>query len=84
MFLDPVNDCPDKLIWALIGWLAWEERPETFREELAQLRELLDYVFENRMLTEEQQTKRSQEEASDRELLRHAKESRIQTPSKPE
>jgi hypothetical protein len=84
MVLDPMNDCPDKLIWALIGWLAWEDRPETYREQLAELRELLDYVFENRMPTEEQETKRRQQEASDDKLLRQAKASRGQTPSKPE
>lgn len=47
MFLDPINDCPDKLIWALIGWLAFANRPETYRTSLTELREILDYTFEN-------------------------------------
>jgi hypothetical protein len=43
MFLDPMNDCPDKLIWALCGYLAWRDDVGSYTRELKQLKAILDY-----------------------------------------
>lgn len=72
MFLDPTEDCPDKLVWALIGWLAWEKRPEYYRDALTELRDLLEFVFEN-MPSEEAQEERRVRENADAELLKRTK-----------
>ena len=45
-FIDPMEDCPDKLIWALIGWLAWESNAENYRAALIELRDLINFALD--------------------------------------
>jgi len=55
MFLDPGIDTPDKLIYAMLGWLAWEESPWYYKEGLLELHYMLEYMFDNIEGEEERQ-----------------------------
>ena len=46
LFLDPIEDCPDKLIWALCGYLAWTDNAGTYEDALRELGGLIDYQLE--------------------------------------
>ena len=39
--LDPCDDCPDKMIWMLYGWLAWDDDPWTYEAALRELHRML-------------------------------------------
>ena len=39
--LDPGDDCPDKLIWMLYGWLAFDDDPWIYEEALRELHRML-------------------------------------------
>lgn len=42
--IDPLDDAPDKLIWMLYGWLAWDENPWVYSGQLRELQRMLEYV----------------------------------------
>ena len=46
MFLDPGNDSPSKLIYAMLGWLAWEDKAWVYEDELLELHYMLEYAFD--------------------------------------
>lgn len=60
MFLDPMNDCPDKLIWALCGYLAWKDDAPTYEEALRELKELLDYTLDGIEIQKKQKAEEDQ------------------------
>lgn len=70
MFLDPGQDTPSKLIYALLGYLAWTDDAYVYREELLELRYMLDYTFD---IIEAGEEGREKERAA-REKERDAKE----------
>lgn len=57
MFIDPVNDSPNKLIYTLLGYLAWTD-DTCYKEELLELHEMLKYRLEQIEVDEQYEAKK--------------------------
>ena len=62
MFLDRMDDCPDKLMWALCGYLAWVEDASAYEGALTELNGLITETLD--MIKNERERKAKEKEAA--------------------
>jgi len=57
MRIDSTEDTPSDLIHVLIGWMAWNQRPETYEEGLIDLKEMIEHTLEKIKCAKKAKTK---------------------------